>query len=98
MNQAAQLLSDLSIVDSLTKTEIPSNTDLVNAGRLFNRYKQSQKDIRDLMIGKIKTAISSWSLSEDELMAECRKIWASGYRPILKDEKIGSGSDVQDDQ
>jgi len=94
----AQLLDDIRTIDSLAIDTAPGTTDLIHAGRLFNRYKQSNDEIRRIMITRLEQIILGWSMTEEELMLECRRIWASGYHPLAHStENIGSGSDYQDE-
>ena len=87
---------DRPVIESLLLVDQPSDRDLVDAARLVTRYRNATLST-DLW-HKLQQALERWALSEDELNARTRAIWASGWRPAMdRDDAIdvGSGADVE---
>jgi len=67
---------DQRVLEDLFNVVNPDAHDIVLLGALGKRY------IPDSAIGELIWEIAaSWGLTEYELNAKCRKIWASGFRP-----------------
>ena len=67
---------DCDVLEDLMHVVNPDDHDIVLLGALSKRYIP-ESPLGDL-IWEIAT---SWGLTEHELNAKCRQIWASGFRP-----------------
>jgi hypothetical protein len=91
---------DRSIVDGLLAATVPSNDQLVEAGRLWIRYDgfpgalDLQRDLEKLL--------RLWGLSREQLNDRCRQLWAGGFRPGQgtgqATAQVGSGFDSADSE
>jgi hypothetical protein len=89
-------LLDRPVIEALAAAPAPSESDIVNASRLYIRYRNSRlsPDLLELILGALKT----WNLSVEELQDRARVIWQSGWRPPVPDaeeQPVGSGADVE---
>ena len=67
---------DQRVLEDLYDVVNPDDQDIVLLGALSKRY------IPQSDTGRLIDAIrSTWGLSERQLDAKCREIWASGFRP-----------------
>jgi hypothetical protein len=83
---------DRPIVDRLLAASDPSDADITDCARLLMRYigYPGAVDIQE----DLARTLVNWHLDADQLYARSRAIWASGYRPALADDEVGSGADV----
>jgi hypothetical protein len=88
--------TDRELVDRLLATEVPSDADLVDIGRLLMRYAGFPGAI-DLQDDLHKT-LRLWGLTQDQLHQRCRAIWSAGFRPGAEttDQAVGSSFDTAD--
>ena len=67
---------DNEVLEDLMHVVNPDEQDIVLLGALGKRY------IPQSALGELIWEIAaSWGLTEYELNAKCRQIWASGFRP-----------------
>ena len=87
--------TDRDHIDRLLASESPSNGDFINLARLLLRYEAfpGAFDLRSDMAKILKL----WEITQEELNARVKELWAKGYRPGNEDERIvGSGFDTSD--
>ena len=88
--------TDRELVDRLLATELPTDADLVEIGRLFMRYTgfPGAVDLQD----DLRKTLRLWGLSQEQLNQRCRSIWSAGFRPGAEaaDQAVGSGFDTAD--
>ncbi len=86
--------TDRELVDGLLAAQQPSDGQLTDLARLFNRY-DGFPGADDLQEDLSKT-LRLWGLSLEELHQRTRAIWAKGYRPgaVVGAEAVGSGFDT----
>ena len=84
---------DRDHIDRLLSRETPSDGDLADLARLLIRYdgfpgaESLQQDMERLL--------TLWNINREQLNAQVRQIWASGYRPgSAVEESVGSGFDT----
>jgi hypothetical protein len=88
--------ADRPIIEALLYRSAPSELDIVNASRLYVRYRDSllSPDLAEMILQALKT----WNLSVEELQGRARSIWQSGWRPPMpaaEEQPVGSGADVE---
>ena len=84
---------DKNIIDSLITKEIPEDLDLINLGRLINRYKNfpGENEIKN----DIEKILKFWNITKSELFSKTKKIWSKSFRPSnTNKELVGSGFDT----
>jgi hypothetical protein len=89
-------LLDRPVIEALAAASTPSESDIVNASRLYIRYRNSRlsPDLLELILGALK----AWNLSVEELQDRARAIWQSGWLPPVpeaEEQPVGSGADVE---
>lgn len=88
--------TDRELVDRLLATELPTDADLVEIGRLLIRYTgfPGAVDLQD----DLRKTLRLWGLSQEQLNQRCRSIWSAGFRPGAEaaDQAVGSGFDTAD--
>ena len=86
-------LTDKNIIDSLITKEKPEDLDLINLGRLINRYKNfpGETEIKN----DIEKILNFWKLTKNELFSETKDIWSKCFRPSnTNKDLVGSGFDT----
>jgi|688.fasta_scaffold74192_6 hypothetical protein len=89
-------LLDRPVIEALAGVSAPSESDIVNASRLYIRYRDSR--LSPDLAETILQALKAWNLSVEELQERARAIWQSGWRPSVPDaeeQPVGSGADVE---
>lgn len=89
-------LTDRPIIEALLQQPVPSELDIVNASRLYVRYRDSR--LSPDLAETILRALQIWDLSVEELQERARSIWQSGWRPpapTAEEQPVGSGADVE---
>tara|TARA_B100000035_G_scaffold315377_1_gene335619 strand:+ start:2099 stop:2377 length:279 start_codon:yes stop_codon:yes gene_type:complete len=88
----AQRDRDREVLDRLLEVGIPSVHDTVVLGALLFRYHYPD-ELRILS----QDIMEGWGIAEHDLLSECRRIWAGGYRPTNADLAIGSANDTTEE-
>ena len=84
---------DKNIIDSLITKEIPEDLDLINLGRLINRYKNfpGENEIKN----DIEKILNFWKITKNELFTKTKNIWSNSFRPSnTNKDLVGSGFDT----
>ena len=85
--------TDKNIIDSLITKEKPEDLDLINLGRLINRYTNFPGEIE--IQNDLKKILSFWKISKNELFLKTKNIWSKTFRPSSTNKDlIGSGFDT----
>ena len=80
---------DQEAFEDLLQVVNPDDHDIVLLGALCKRYP-----LRSDMGYLARDIAGGWGLSESDLDAKCRGIWASGYRPKTTVYGVGSANDT----
>lgn len=87
---------DRDCLDRLLAADPPADEHLVDLARLLQRYRgfPGAHDLQD----DLARLLRLWGLSQEELFARTRAIWAAGFRPgaaaAAAAEGVGSGFDT----
>ena len=85
--------TDKKIIDTLIVKEIPQDFDLINLGRLINRYDNFPGEIE--MKKDIEKTLKFWNLTRDNLFSITKNLWSNNYRPSnTTKDLVGSGFDT----
>ena len=85
--------TDKKIIDSLITKEKPEDIDLINLGRLINRYSNFPGEIE--IKNDIHKILKFWKISKNELFSKTRNIWSRSFRPTnTSKDLVGSGFDT----
>ena len=85
--------TDKNIIDSLIAKEKPEDIDLINLGRLINRYTNFPGEIE--IKNDIEKILKFWKITKIELFAKTRQIWSKSFRPSNTNrDLVGSGFDT----
>ena len=87
--------TDKNIIDSLIAKEKPEDLDLINLGRLINRYANFPGEIE--IKNDIEKTLKFWKITKNELFSKTRDIWSKNFRPSNSNKDlVGSGFDTTD--
>ena len=85
--------TDKIIIDSLITKEKPDDLDLINLGRLINRYTNFPGEIE--IKNDIEKTLKFWKISKNELFSKTKNIWSKSFRPSnTNKDLVGSGFDT----
>ena len=85
--------TDKEIIDSLITKEKPVDLDLINLGRLINRYANFPGEIE--IKNDIEKTLKFWKITKSELFSKTKKIWSKSFRPSnTNKDLVGSGFDT----
>ena len=85
--------TDKDIIDSLIAKEKPEDLDLINLGRLINRYTNFPGEIE--IKNDIEKTLKFWKITKNELFFKTKKIWSKSFRPSnTNKDLVGSGFDT----
>jgi len=85
--------TDKDIIDSLITKEKPEDLDLINLGRLINRYTNFPGEIE--IKNDIEKTLKFWKITKNELFSKTKKIWSKSFRPSnTNKDLVGSGFDT----
>ena len=85
--------TDKDIIDSLIAKEKPEDLDLINLGRLINRYTNFPGEIE--IKNDIEKTLKFWKITKNELFSKTKKIWSKSFRPSnTNKDLVGSGFDT----
>ena len=85
--------TDKNIIDSLIAKEKPEDLDLINLGRLINRYTNFPGEIE--IKNDIEKTLKFWKITKNELFSKTKKIWSKSFRPSnTNKDLVGSGFDT----
>ena len=85
--------TDKNIIDSLITKEKPEDLDLVNLGRLINRYKNFPGEIE--IKNDIEKILKFWKITQNDLFSKTKNIWSKSFRPSnTNKDLVGSGFDT----
>ena len=85
--------TDKEIIDSLITKEKPEDLDLINLGRLINRYANFPGEIE--IKNDIEKTLKFWKITKSELFSKTKKIWSKSFRPSnTNKDLVGSGFDT----
>jgi len=85
--------TDKDIIDSLITKEKPDDLDLINLGRLINRYTNFPGEIE--IKNDIEKTLKFWKITKNELFSKTKEIWSKSFRPSNTNEDlVGSGFDT----
>jgi hypothetical protein len=85
--------TDKNIIDSLIAKEKPEDIDLINLGRLINRYTNFPGEIE--IKNDIEKTLKFWKITKNELFSKTKKIWSKSFRPSnTNKDLVGSGFDT----
>ena len=85
--------TDKKIIDSLISKEIPEDFDLINLGRLINRYDDfpGEIEIKD----DIEKTLKFWKITKDNLFLKTKNLRSNNFRPSnTNKDLVGSGFDT----
>ena len=84
---------DKEIIDSLITKEKPEDLDLINLGRLINRYANFPGEIE--IKNDIEKILNFWKITKNDLFLKTKNIWSKSFRPInTNKDLVGSGFDT----
>ena len=84
---------DKEIIDSLITKEKPEDLDLINLGRLINRYANFPGEIE--IKNDIEKTLKFWKITKSELFSKTKNIWSKSFRPSnTNKDLVGSGFDT----
>ena len=84
---------DKNIIDSLITKEKPEDLDLINLGRLINRYANFPGEIE--IKNDIEKTLKFWKITKNELFSKTKNIWSKSFRPSNTNKYlVGSGFDT----
>ena len=92
---------DRPIIEALLQVGDPSDEDIVNASRLWVRYRHADRmRLSEDLRAMLTQALSNWGLTTEEVYARALRIWRQpGWRPRScgdeTSDAVGSGADVQ---
>jgi hypothetical protein len=89
---AAQIGHDQQLLNRLVGQPL-SDEGLTVCCRLIMRYENTGPATSELA-RQAQGQLETWGLDRRKAFFNCRKLWASGYRPALEDTATGSGADV----
>ena len=85
--------TDKNIIDSLITKEKPDDLDLINLGRLINRYTNFPGEIE--IKNDIEKTLKFWKITKNELFIKTKHIWSKSFRPSnTSKDLVGSGFDT----
>ena len=85
--------TDKDIIDSLITKEKPEDLDLINLGRLINRYTNFPGEIE--IKNDIEKTLKFWKITKNELFSKTKIIWSKSFRPSnTNKDLVGSGFDT----
>ena len=85
--------TDRNIIDSLITKEKPEDLELINLGRLINRYANFPGEIE--IKNDIEKTLKFWKITKNELFSKTKNIWSKSFRPNnTNKELVGSGFDT----
>ena len=86
-------ITDKIIIDSLITKEKPEDLDLINLGRLINRYANFPGEIE--IKNDIEKTLKFWKITKTQLFTKTKNIWSKSFRPSnTNKELVGSGFDT----
>jgi hypothetical protein len=89
---AAQWPHDQQLLDRLADQAL-SDEGLTVCCRLIMRYENTGP-ATSALARQAQEQLEAWGLDRRKAFFNCRKLWASGYRPALEATATGSGADV----
>lgn len=92
----AQVLRDGDALFRIRDTKDLNDHDAVILGAMLSRYGGIGTGlVHNVLVHQV---VEAKGLTVQALNHRCRQIWASGYRPPLETEEVGSGSDVNSEE
>jgi hypothetical protein len=86
-------LTDKNIIDSLITKDKPEDIDLINLGRLINRYHNFPGEIE--IKNDIEKILKFWKINKNDLFSKTKEIWSKSFRPSNSNKDlVGSGFDT----